>query len=103
MIYNESENISGESIGDAALIRGWCLLTFLSQMRRFFKGGANSSKYGRPVTSTGWRQRLGKNASASIRCSLQAKRENTKLYFCSDFRKIVFLGQREASRRLLEI
>ena len=36
----ESENISGESIGGAALIRGRRLLTFLSQMRRLFEGGA---------------------------------------------------------------
>ena len=33
-------------IGDAALIRGRRLLTFLSQMRRLFEGGAYSSKYG---------------------------------------------------------
>ena len=31
---NESENISGESIGGAVPIRGRRLLTFLSQMRR---------------------------------------------------------------------
>ena len=40
-------------IGGAALIRGWRLLTFLSQMRRLFEGGAYSSKYGtlqRPKT-----------------------------------------------------
>ena len=43
---NESENISGESIGGAALIRGLRLLTFLSQMRRLFEGGVYSSKYG---------------------------------------------------------
>ena len=36
---NECENISGESIGDAGLIRGWCLLTFLSRMPRLFEGG----------------------------------------------------------------
>ena len=36
----------GESIEDAALIRGRRLLTFLSQMWRFFEGGAYSSKYG---------------------------------------------------------
>ena len=34
------------SIGGAALIRGRRLLTFLSQMRRLFEGGAYSSKYG---------------------------------------------------------
>ena len=33
-------------IGGAALIRGRRLLTFLSQMRRLFEGGAQSSKYG---------------------------------------------------------
>ena len=33
-------------IGGAALIRGWRLLTFLSQMRRLFEGGAYSRKYG---------------------------------------------------------
>ena len=33
-------------IGGAALIRGRRLLTFLSQMRRLFEGGAYSSKYG---------------------------------------------------------
>ena len=43
---NESENISGESIGGAALIWGRGLLTFLSQMRHLFEGGAYSSKYG---------------------------------------------------------
>ena len=43
---NESENISGESIGGAALIWGRGLLTFLSQMRRFFEGSTYSSKYG---------------------------------------------------------
>mgnify|MGYP000017117207 CR=1 FL=1 len=43
---NESENVSGESIGGAALIRGRRLLTFMSQMRRLFEGGAYSSKYG---------------------------------------------------------
>ena len=42
----ESQNISGESTGGAALIRGRPLLTFLSQMRRLFEGGAYSSKYG---------------------------------------------------------
>ena len=31
--------------GGAAFIRGWRLLTFLSQMRRLFEGGAYSSKY----------------------------------------------------------
>ena len=36
---NESENISDESIGGAALIRGRRLLTFLYQMRRLFEGG----------------------------------------------------------------
>ena len=35
-------------IGGAALIRGRRLLTFLSQMRRLFEGGAYSSKYGNP-------------------------------------------------------
>ena len=35
---SESENISGESIGGAALIRGQCLLTFLSQKWRLFEG-----------------------------------------------------------------
>ena len=44
---NESENISGESIGDVALIKGRRLLTFLSQMRHLFGGGAYSSKYGK--------------------------------------------------------
>ena len=34
---------SSESIGGAALIRGWRLLTFLSQMRSLFEGGAYSS------------------------------------------------------------
>ena len=43
---NESENISGESIEGAAIIRGRRLLTFLSQMRRLIEGGGNSSKYG---------------------------------------------------------
>ena len=38
-------DISGESIGGAELIRGRRLLTFLSQMRRLFEGGAYSSKY----------------------------------------------------------
>ena len=33
-------------IGGAALIRGRRLLTFLSQMRRLFEGGAYSGKYG---------------------------------------------------------
>ena len=33
-------------IAGAALIRGRRLLTFLSQMRRLFEGGAYSSKYG---------------------------------------------------------
>ena len=42
---NESENISGESIEGAALIRGRRSLTFLSQMRCLFEGGAYSSKY----------------------------------------------------------
>ena len=37
---NKSENISGERIGGAALIRGRRLLTFLAQMRRLFKGSA---------------------------------------------------------------
>ena len=32
--HNESESISGESIGGAVPIRGWSLLTFLSHMRR---------------------------------------------------------------------
>ena len=36
----QSENISGESTGGAALIRERPLLTFLSQMRRLFKAGA---------------------------------------------------------------
>ena len=43
---NESENISGESIEGAALIRGRRSLTFLSQMRRLFEGGACLSKCG---------------------------------------------------------
>ena len=53
---NESENISGESIGAAALIRGRRLLTFfvpdaaLIWGRRLIKGGAYSSKYGVNVT-----------------------------------------------------
>ena len=46
---NESENISDESIGGAALIRARRLLTFLSQMWRLFKGGSYSSKYGTPA------------------------------------------------------
>ena len=37
--YNEGENISGESIGVVALIRG----------RRLIEGGAYSSKYGKPI------------------------------------------------------
>ena len=37
---SESENVSGESIGGAALIRGRHLLAFLYQMRRLFQGGA---------------------------------------------------------------
>ena len=36
---------AGGSIRDAALIWGPRLLTFLSQMRRLFEGGAYSSKY----------------------------------------------------------
>ena len=36
-------------IGGAALIRGWCLLTFLSQMPCLFESGAYSSKYGMPM------------------------------------------------------
>ena len=32
--------------GGAALIRGRRLLTFLTQLRRLFKGGTYSSKYG---------------------------------------------------------
>ena len=45
---NESENISSESIGGAALIRGRRLLTFLSQVgQRLIEGGAYSSKYGK--------------------------------------------------------
>ena len=39
---NKSGNISGESIGGAALIRGRRLLTFFSQMQRLFEGGASS-------------------------------------------------------------
>ena len=35
--YNESENISGESMGGAALIQGWRLIDA--------EGGAYSSKY----------------------------------------------------------
>ena len=50
---NESENISGESIRVAALIRGRRLLTFLSQMRRLFEGGAYSSKYGNAKQQNG--------------------------------------------------
>ena len=42
---NESENISGDSIGGEALIRGRRLLTFLAEMWRLFEGGAYSSKY----------------------------------------------------------
>ena len=42
----ESENIIGESIGGAGLIRGQRLLTFLSQMRRLIEGDAYSRKYG---------------------------------------------------------
>ena len=34
-------------IGGAVLMRGRRLLTFLSQMRRLFEGGAYSSKYGK--------------------------------------------------------
>ena len=45
-------------IGGAALIRGRRLLTFLSQMRRLFEGGAYSSKYGMPFSfsqcARGW-------------------------------------------------
>ena len=37
---NEGENISGESIGGATIIRGRRLLSFLSQMRPLFEGGA---------------------------------------------------------------
>mgnify|MGYP000008266261 CR=1 FL=1 len=37
---SEFENISGESTGGAALIRGRRLLTFLSQLWHFFEGGA---------------------------------------------------------------
>ena len=40
-MMNESENISGESIVGAALIRQRRLLTFLSQMRRLFEGGTS--------------------------------------------------------------
>ena len=36
----------------AALIRGRRLLTFLSQLRRLFEGGAYSSKYGKPISVT---------------------------------------------------
>ena len=43
---NKSENISGESIGGAALIRGRRLFTFLAQMRRLIESGAYSSRYG---------------------------------------------------------
>ena len=46
---NKSENISGESIGGAALIRGRRLFTFLSQMRRLIEGGAYSSEYGTSI------------------------------------------------------
>ena len=43
-------NASNERrIGTAALIRGRLLITFLSQMRRLFEGGAYSSKYGKRV------------------------------------------------------
>ena len=42
---NESEIISGESIGGAALIRGRRLLTFLSQMRRLFEGGSANFRF----------------------------------------------------------
>ena len=51
---NKSENISGESIGGAALIRGRRLLTSLSQMRRLIEGGAYSSKYGSYLNSISW-------------------------------------------------
>ena len=40
-------------IGGAALIRGRRLLTFLSQMRRLFEGGAYSRKYGNDLLSLG--------------------------------------------------
>ena len=63
-MITRAKNISGESellcrfflviqnssnkrhIGGVALIRGRCLLTFLSQMRCLFEGGAYSNKYG---------------------------------------------------------
>ena len=37
-------------IRGAVLIRKRCLLTFLSQVQRFFEGGAYSSKYGKLLT-----------------------------------------------------
>ncbi len=39
-------SLNKRRIGTAALIRGRRLLSFLSQMRRLFGGGAYSSKYG---------------------------------------------------------
>ena len=59
---NESQNVSGESIGGAALIRGRHLLTFLSQLQRLFEGGAYSSKYGKRLMCGGdrWWERKGR-------------------------------------------
>ena len=45
MVIRNSSN--KRRIEDAALIRGWRFLTFLSQMRRLFEGGAYSSKSGK--------------------------------------------------------
>ena len=42
-------------IGGAVLIRGRRLLTLLSQMRRFFEGGAYSSKYGNSISLKSYR------------------------------------------------
>ena len=50
-MVTRAKNVSGESIGGAALIRGRRLLIFLSQMQRLIKGVAYSSKYG-ILTST---------------------------------------------------
>ena len=47
MLFLVIRNSSNKrSIGGAALIRGRRLLTFLSETRRLFEGGAYSSKYG---------------------------------------------------------
>ena len=47
---NKRENISGESIGGAELIRGRRYLIFFFLMRRLFEGGAYSNKYGTPAS-----------------------------------------------------